>query len=486
MVTAYIREHLEAIFWSIAGITLVCVGLGVAFHTPLMAIVPCVLLLLLATCYHFEDLFFLLLFLIPLAIEYQFSSFGTDLPTEPLTIYLMIGGMLFLIIQRQTDYVKSYFMHPISILVVAHVFWAFVSMIYAADHLVAIKYLLAKFWYVVVFYFLAGQFLNTQDRLRRMFWVMNSTTLFVFAYSMYNHAKTGFSFDTVNYVVRPFFRNHVTYGIWGALFVPFTLMATQWYPKGSLKRLAVVTGLLLSLSVVYFSYTRGAWVALVVIALLYMVVQLRLMKPFVVAGILGALALSVYFIHDNTYLDYAPNFETTIYHEDLSDHLNSTFELEDMSTMERFHRWIAAIRMATDHPFVGVGPSNFVDTYKSYTVTSFQTYISDNEEGSTVHNYFLLLLSEQGVPAFLIMFLLIIWVFIVTENIYYRVNDKKDKRIILMCFLGFTVLLVNNFFSDLLEADKIGPMFFMLLAVLVSYDIRSKKLTHQNTDVIGE
>ena len=460
-------------------------GVGVSLDTPLLAIVPCVLLLLLATCYHFEDLFFLLLFLIPLSIEYQFSSgFGTDLPTEPLTIYLMIGGMLYLIIQRQTDYVKSYFMHPISILIVAHVFWAFVSMIYAEDHLVAVKYLLAKLWYVIVFYFLAGQFLNAQWRLRKMFWVMNATTLFVFAYSMFNHARAGFSFESVNYVVRPFFRNHVTYGIWGALFVPFTFMATQWYPKGSLKRLAVIIGLLLSLLVAYFSYTRGAWVAIASIIILYAVVQLRLMKLFVIAGVIGVVVLSVYFIHDNTYLDYAPNYETTIYHEDLSDHLNSTFELEDMSTMERFHRWIAAIRMTKEHPIVGVGPSNFVDTYKSYTVTSFQTYISDNEEGSTVHNYFLLILSEQGLPAFLIMFVLIIWIFIVAENIYYRMDNQKDRRIVLMCFLAFTVLLINNFFSDLLEADKIGPMFFMLLAVLVSYDIRSKKLTDQNTDVV--
>jgi len=32
------------------------------------------------------------------------------------------------------------------------------------------------------------------------------------------------------------------------------------------------------------------------------------------------------------------------------------------------------------------------------------------------------------------------------------------------------VLLVNNFFSDLLEADKTGPLFFLCLALLIRLD----------------
>ena len=62
--------------------------------------------------------------------------------------------------------------------------------------------------------------------------------------------------------------------------------------------------------------------------------------------------------------------------------------------MERVYRWVAATRMFKDHPWMGFGPGNFYPYYMHYTLSDFETYVSDNPERSTAHNYPLLLLAE--------------------------------------------------------------------------------------------
>jgi O-antigen ligase len=68
--------------------------------------------------------------------------------------------------------------------------------------------------------------------------------------------------------------------------------------------------------------------------------------------------------------------------------------------------------MFDDSKWLGHGPGNFYPTYKKYTVTEFSTYLSDNDEKSTVHNYFLLLLVEQGIIGLAIFLALSILIFI--------------------------------------------------------------------------
>jgi hypothetical protein len=42
------------------------------------------------------------------------------------------------------------------------------------------------------------------------------------------------------------------------------------------------------------------------------------------------------------------------------------------------------------------------------------------------------------------------------------------------------VFLINNLFSDLLEANKLAPLFFIMAAILVNWDIKSKQLLEAN------
>jgi O-antigen ligase len=119
---------------------------------------------------------------------------------------------------------------------------------------------------------------------------------------------------------------------------------------------------------------------------------------------------------------------------------------------------------------MGVGSGNFYDNYKHFTVTSFETYISDNEEHSTVHNYFLLMLVEQGYIGLFIFIVLTATVFIYGERVYFKMKTSESRRTVMILLLVMLSVYVNLLLSDMLETDKVGPFFFMTLALLVLFD----------------
>jgi O-antigen ligase len=132
---------------------------------------------------------------------------------------------------------------------------------------------------------------------------------------------------------------------------------------------------------------------------------------------------------------------------------------------------VAAARMVHDRPYMGVGSGNFYNYYKRYTVTDFETYISDNDEHSTVHNYYLLMLAEQGWIGLAIFLLLTFAVFIYGEYIYFKMKSRENRRAVMILLLVMFSIIINLLLSDMLESDKVGPFFFMIIALLVLLDL---------------
>jgi O-antigen ligase len=121
--------------------------------------------------------------------------------------------------------------------------------------------------------------------------------------------------------------------------------------------LAVMIAVLLI--ALFFSYARGAWLALFTgIAAGWLIKKRLLLAAYILAII--ALAGSLFWIKaGDRYLQYAHDYRTTIFHQDFREHLRATYEFKDVSTAERFYRWIAGVRMIKEDPLTGFGPSCF-------------------------------------------------------------------------------------------------------------------------------
>ncbi|MBK6947279.1 MAG: O-antigen ligase family protein [Haliscomenobacter sp.] len=454
---------------------------GAATEWYFLAFAPLLLLLVIWTLVDTKKVFFLLMACIPISTEVVLpNGFGTDLPTEPLTVGLMLVALA-LFLWRMPRLKGFTLTHPITLLLVAHVLWIGISTMNSDLLVVSVKFLLAKIWYVAVFYFLAMYLIRDEKDLSRMVWWIFWPLIFSVAVIMARHAGYGFSFDQVHKVLHPFQRNHVNYAGTLAVFMPLL-----WYLISGVKRfgwkwlvLAVVFGWLLI--AVYLTYTRAAYVALALALGAYFIFRLRLIRVVLVGGVLGVVLLAGYMLVGNRYLQYAPNYDTTITHNEFGSLIEATAKGEDISTMERVYRWVAATQMSRAEPVLGFGPGNFVNFYQSYSVNSFRTYVSRNEEKSGVHSYFLLLLVEQGWPGLTLFLALSLWVLAHGEDVYHRTTDPGRKRAVMAVLLVLVVIYAFLIINDMIETDKIGSFFFLSLAILVRMDglNRTKDLSNK-------
>lgn len=449
-----------------------------AFNTGLyyLALIPFALIVAYATVINFKFIYFALLAAIPVSIEYSFSSsLGTDLPDEPLMVGLMLVTIVYLL-SNYKALPTGFFANILMVGVLVYLFWIFVCAVNSVNFLVSLKVFLAKCWYVTAFCVLTAIVMRTNDDLKRMFWCIYIPLTVLTAQVLVRQGMQGFTFDDVNKPMYPFFRNHVNYAAILSVFFPFILLARTWYPKGGTIRNMLSFSILFYLAAIYLSYTRTSYIAIVLIYPFYIVIKKKWMKPALAVIAIGVTVLLVNLFYQNNYLKYAPTYEETIYHDDFGKHLSSTFEGKDVSSMERVYRWVAATRMFKDKPLMGFGPGNFYPYYMHYTLSSFETYVSDNPERSTTHNYPLLLLTEQGAIGLGIFLLLTITIFIYGEKIYQRVTNTDDKRVVMILLIVMLMIYVNLLLSDLLESDKVGPFFFICIALLVSYDIKYRSL----------
>ncbi len=413
-------------------------------------------------------LYYLLFLLLPFSQEINlFGGLSMDVPSEPLMLALTacVGAALVL---GPNHLPRREWRHPLVLVLGLMLLWTATDALFSVDTTKSVKYLLAKVWYVTPFLF--GTLLVV--RRPREAWhfaaVYATGACLGVLYVASRHATRGFDFSHINWALHPFFRNHVIYATMLALLIPFAWFAMREAPR-SRSRWAWRIALGIMLFGLLTSYTRASIVSLPIAALFYVVMRLRLTRLLLLALTLGTTLTVVYFVSGDRYMAYAPDYEHTVFNgQNFEKHLEATYKLKDVSGMERVYRWVAAARMIADKPLVGSGAATFYPEYKRYTVKSFRTYVSNNPEKSTTHNYFLLQLAEQGIPGFLLFLLLIATALVRAEGLYHRAAHRPEiRRVVLAATLSLVVIVFHLTLNELVESDKIGPVFFVCLALLI-------------------
>ena len=451
--------------------TCLAVGLAVWMNMLVLALVPLALAMAAAILYDYRVAYYLLIFCIPFSVEVAVpGGLRTDLPSEPLMILLLACFILTAFTNRLLS--ASFYRHPIVILIGLALLWSVVSAFSSVDTTKSVKYILAKLWYVVAFLFVTGSLFRSTRDAKLIIWTFLAPLTLLVAMAIVRHAAIHFSFEDVNSTVVPFFKNHVIYAATVALFLPFTWWVWQQQPAASVRRYLLLGILGLMVFGVIISYTRASWLAIPLALGYAMILRYNLTKWVLGFTVAGLIAGALYFTHQNNYQLYAPDFEKTIYNEgNIGKHLEATYKLQDVSGMERVYRWIGAIRMAYEHPLTGTGPSTFYPEYKKYTISSFRTYVSDNPEKSTAHNYFLLTVAEQGVVGLILYVALCFYALLLGQRLYRTLPDKALRQLAMAATLCLVIILFHLLLNELIEVDKIGSMFYISLALLLKLDL---------------
>lgn len=463
------KNHL-AYWWIPCLGAISCFAAGITLDEPAVLLLPFVVLAIIFFIRNLCYLFFTLLFAIPLSTEFSVTeTLSTDLPDEPMMLLLAFSLLLLIAIKPRLlpqEIMKS----GLALLLIVQLIWMLIAVLYSHEIWLSTKYFLAKLWFILAFVLGGVLFLRTKDDLKLASKALIFSMLIPVVISLVRHASKGFSFESINSTLDPFFRNHVNYSALMVCLFPILLM---WYYFSSRPfRKWIMVCMVVFIAALFFAYSRGAWLCVVTGFITWLAVKYRFLLSLIFAALLIAGASLFWLIQHDNYLKFAPDFNTTTQHTDFNEHIEATYTLKDMSTMERFYRWIAGIKMLDEEKMHGFGPNSFTTYYKEHTVTAFKTWVSNNEEKSSVHNYFLLIAIEQGLPAVVILIVLLIYMYAIAIKAYHTLQDPFDRSLAMLCAVVLSMIVTLNLLSDLIETDKIGSLYFLIIGLLIRLQVK--------------
>lgn len=447
-----------------------------------LAVLPFVAVLLYNGWTNSHLVFFLLLLSLPFSFEYNFTpSFGSDIPDEGLMLFVSLLFAGYWVYDPSSLKLKT-IQHPLLILLVAHLGWILIATLFSSDLMLSIKFFLAKGWYMGAFVLAPLIVFREKKYIKTAAVIFAASMLAVAVIAMVNHLEYDFSFAAVSDAVAPFFRNHVNYSAMLVCALPVFVAIHQLSTGKSIKAITK-TSIILLLVALFLSYARGAWLALLIGGFAYWLIKKRSLLTLYIAGIMIIVFAIFWIKSSDRYLEFAHDHDTTVFHEDFREHLVATYKLKDVSSAERFYRWVAAIRMIKYEWLTGYGPNTFYDNYRPFTIPAYKTWVSNNKEHSTVHNYFLLLAVEQGIPGLVLFLLLLGAMLYYAQHLYHRAEDIFYKTVAIMTGAIIIMIVTVNMLSDLIETDKIGSLFFLCLSVLVMTDINTRRSSQASPDI---
>ncbi len=483
------RQSLRSIFKSDATWTLLGVGAigfwgalaaALYYKTPVFALGGFALIAVLITLLDYRSLFYLMAASLPVSVSMEISGgFSLELPSEPLMIALL--GIFTLRLISGKLYARDAQWKPLHRWLILILGWMLLVSVLSAFPARSIKFLIAKIWFLVPFIYLGEKIVRTPKDVKLLFWcVWTSMTAIVFLITIL-HAKEGFSFESAHLISVPFYFNGVSYAATLVAFIPWMVIATRWYPIRHPAGILIRLSILLLLIAAIFTYKRGAWVALVLLPFFDFGLRSRLLRPGVILALACVLIGVVYILQNNRYYLFAPTFKETLWHgDDLSGHLEATVSGTEISGVERFYRWVAAKNMVAARPWTGFGPSTFNQVYKQYADDAFSTYVSDNPEQSTTHNYFLMTFSEQGIPGGVLWIGFLAWIFIDAERKYHLTHSSFRREMIRMGAMTIFAVVFFCLLNELIELDEVGGLFWLSLLLIHNSSIIADEIPREN------
>ncbi|MBN2214177.1 MAG: O-antigen ligase family protein [Bacteroidales bacterium] len=414
-----------------------------------------------------------IVFLTPLSIPLREFHSGLDfdmwLPTEPLLVGLLLILILKTISGEKLD--KRILVHPVSFLIYLNLFWIFITAFTSTMVLVSVKFLLSRIWFVVAYYFFAAQVFKNQDNIKKYLWCYTIPLLLVIAYAISRHTAFGLSDQQAAHsVMNPFFTDHTSYGAILAMMIPVTAgFVFNNSFKGIIRILTFFIFLVLCIAII-LSYTRAAWVSLIVALAVMIILVLRI--QFSILFIIG-IVISIILVSKSDDIVQMIEKNRQESSSDLAEHVQSISNItSDASNLERINRWNCAVRMFREKPFFGWGPGTYMFQYAPFQTTREKTEISTNAaDRGNAHSEYLGPLSESGLFGMLTFLAIVIFTCITGVRVYQKAPDRNTRILAASVFLGLVTYYVHGIMNNFLDSDKASATFWGFTAILVSMDL---------------
>ncbi|MDP4187190.1 MAG: O-antigen ligase family protein [Bacteroidota bacterium] len=445
--------------------------LGLCYENYLLAAIPFILLIVLLAFCALDKLLLLVAFFTPLSLPLAYfiaeSDFDLHLPTEPILIGIVILFALKLLLGHRID--KKILLHPVSLAIDANLVWIFITCCTSTMPLVSFKFLLSRLWFVIPFYFLGTQLFRKLKNIRRFFWCYIFTLLATIIIITIHHASHGFTQQAANAVPYPFFNDHTAYGAIIAMFIPFILLNTS-VKQSIFRRSFISVIMLIVLVALVLSYTRAAWISIVIAILTGLAIHYKVKFKLIALG-----GLVCVFVFSFYWTDLLNRMESNrkVSSSDITQHIESISNISnDPSNVERLNRWASAFRMFKEKPIFGWGPGTYMFQYAPYQVSYEKTVISTNSgDMGNAHSEYIGPLTESGVLGTLTYLTVLITAIYTGIKVYSRSSRRAVKIFVLSVVLGLTTYAIHGFVNNFLDTDKASVPFWAFMAIIVALDV---------------
>ncbi len=225
-----------------------------------------------------------------------------------------------------------------------------------------------------------------------------------------------------------------------------------------------------SLLAVGASWSRGAWLSLAVATAVMLLFWPRKLWQggllLVVGGVLllGGIQLGV--------VPASITERVTSFSEDLrfGDVRGEDITDENYAVLERLAHWQAAIGMAEDQPWLGVGFGNYEPAYADYALINWPYPLGH------AHNYYLNLLAETGVIGLLAY--LVVWTAVFWQTIRVIRQANRWQRGVALGLLGIWTALTVHHLVDKLYVNNMYIHLGALFGLLQLLDTQRRQIIH--------
>ena len=411
--------------------------------------------------------------------ELAIGGIGMYLPTEPLMFGIMI--LYFLKLIHSSTFNTKVLYHPVTLAIIVNLVWILITSLTSEMPVISFKFLLARLWFVVCFYFIGIQLFRVKNSYKIFFWAYLIPLSFIIIYSVVRLAGYGFQEKPAHWVMQPFFKDHTSYGAILAMYFPLLFLFTgKRYPNYYKVFSYLLIGVF-SIGLV-FSYTRAAWVSLIAAFVLFLIYKYRVkFKVLFTIGVSALLVLAVSW--NGIMMELERNNQDSS--DNLSEHVESISNVStDASNLERLNRWSSAWRMFKERPLFGWGPGTYVFQYAPFQLSNEATIISTNAgENGNAHSEYIGPLAESGVIGSLSIIFIIILVYYRGSLLYHKLPKGELKNVVLVTLLGLLTYVVHGLMNNYLDTDKASVPFWGFIALIVAIDIyHSNDLSDSKTE----
>jgi O-antigen ligase len=268
----------------------------------------------------------------------------------------------------------------------------------------------------------------------------------------------------------PFYNDHTAYAAVLALFIPPMIAFMRDRYASVRERFIAGFMLLMLFTAIVLSYTRAAWLSLLIALLIYFIYAFKV-KFYNVLLMIAAVVTAFIIFRGDIFMKLEQNRQDSA--TDFNKHIESISNIStDASNLERINRWNSAMRMWSQKPLMGWGPGTYQFNYAPFQKSNEMTIISTNAgDRGNAHSEYIGPLAEEGILGMVAMILIVIAVLYRSTILYSTAKDPAIRVLTLGILLGLITYFIHGILNNFLDTDKLSVPFWAFIAMLVSMDV---------------